>query len=179
MAADERNFRSYYYEKVGFRGVEEKKSLEILMKDKPLDVIKLKQFSLRFPVPAIHRNRVWKVLLGVYASQYNNTGLNLLFYNSLNAIAFKFIKQILTIAKYSFKCINSIFLIILHLGILPTYVDSHKWVWEQRQMQYNDLTHALEVMGHAETVASPSEKLLLVWLLENRSLHFNYKQQVT
>jgi hypothetical protein len=29
MATDERNFRSYYYEKVGFRGVEEKKTLEI------------------------------------------------------------------------------------------------------------------------------------------------------
>ena len=66
MATDERNFRSYYYEKVGFRGVEEKKSLEILLKDKPLDVIKLKQFCLRFPVPALHRNRTWKILLGIY-----------------------------------------------------------------------------------------------------------------
>lgn len=64
MATDERNFRSYYYEKMGFRGVEEKKSLEILLKDKPLDVIKLKQFCLRFPVPALHRNKVWKILLG-------------------------------------------------------------------------------------------------------------------
>lgn len=64
MATDERNFRSHYYEKVGFRGVEEKKSLEILLKDKPLDVIKLKQFCLRFPVPALHRNKVWKVLIG-------------------------------------------------------------------------------------------------------------------
>lgn len=34
MAEDpQRNFRSVYYEKVGFRGVEEKKSLEILLKD--------------------------------------------------------------------------------------------------------------------------------------------------
>lgn len=34
MADDsQRNFRSVYYEKVGFRGVEEKKSLEILLKD--------------------------------------------------------------------------------------------------------------------------------------------------
>ncbi|KAG2458118.1 SYC2L protein, partial [Polypterus senegalus] len=37
MAEDpQRNFRSIYYEKVGFRGVEEKKSLEILLKDDPL-----------------------------------------------------------------------------------------------------------------------------------------------
>ena len=72
MAGDERNFRSYYYEKVGFRGVEEKKSLEILLKDKPLDVMKLKQFCLRFPVPTTHRNRVWKVLLGKWLISLQN-----------------------------------------------------------------------------------------------------------
>nr|CAI5828651.1 unnamed protein product [Callosobruchus analis] len=65
MAADERNFRSLYYEKVGFRSVEEKKSLEILLKDKPLDCGKLKQFCLRFSVPATYRNLVWRILLGV------------------------------------------------------------------------------------------------------------------
>ncbi|XP_074660377.1 TBC1 domain family member 7-like [Tubulanus polymorphus] len=67
MAADvsERNFRSQYYEKVGFRGVEEKKSLEILLKEQPLDLTKLCQFSLRFPVPVVYRILAWKVLLGV------------------------------------------------------------------------------------------------------------------
>lgn len=65
MAADERNFRSSYYEKVGFRSVEEKKSLEILLKDKPLDKTKLRQFCLRFTVPGIYRNFVWRVLLDV------------------------------------------------------------------------------------------------------------------
>lgn len=37
----QRNFRSAYYEKVGFRGVEEKKSLEILLKDNPLGMLVL------------------------------------------------------------------------------------------------------------------------------------------
>lgn len=64
MAADERNFRQAYYEKVGFKSVEEKRSLEILLKDKHLDLSKLRQFCLRFGVPAAHRNLVWKVLLG-------------------------------------------------------------------------------------------------------------------
>lgn len=64
MATDERNFRSAYYEKVGFRSVEEKKSLEILLKDKPLDKSKLRQFCLRFSVPATYRNLLWKLLLG-------------------------------------------------------------------------------------------------------------------
>ncbi|XP_056337747.1 TBC1 domain family member 7 [Danio aesculapii] len=66
MADDpQRNFRSTYYEKVGFRGVEEKKSLEILLKDNPLDVEKLSTFSQRFPLPSMYRIHVWKVLLGI------------------------------------------------------------------------------------------------------------------
>lgn len=66
MAEDpQRNFRSTYYEKVGFRGVEEKKSLEILLKDNPLDVEKLSTFSQRFPLPSMYRLHVWKVLLGI------------------------------------------------------------------------------------------------------------------
>ncbi|XP_016108109.1 TBC1 domain family member 7 isoform X3 [Sinocyclocheilus grahami] len=66
MADDpQRNFRSAYYEKVGFRGVEEKKSLEILLKDNPLDVEKLSTFSQRFPLPSMYRIHVWKVLLGL------------------------------------------------------------------------------------------------------------------
>ncbi|XP_012345013.1 TBC1 domain family member 7 [Apis florea] len=62
---DERNFRSSYYEKVGFRSVEEKRSLEILLKERPFDKAKLKQFCLRFTVPAIYRNFLWKVLLDI------------------------------------------------------------------------------------------------------------------
>ncbi|KAK7873014.1 hypothetical protein R5R35_000314 [Gryllus longicercus] len=65
MASDDRNFRSSYYEKVGFRSVEEKKSLEILLKDKPIDVGKIRQFCLRFTVPGLYRNLVWKLLLCV------------------------------------------------------------------------------------------------------------------
>ena len=61
---EERNFRSYYYEKVGFRVVEEKKSLEILLKEKPIDKMKLTHFALRFPVPNIHRNALYCILLG-------------------------------------------------------------------------------------------------------------------
>lgn len=62
---DERNFRSAYYEKVGCKSVEERKSLEILLKEKILDRVKLKQFCLRYFVPVSFRNVVWKVSLGV------------------------------------------------------------------------------------------------------------------
>ncbi|KAM8967321.1 TBC1 domain family member 7-like [Pelodytes ibericus] len=61
----QRNFRSVYYEKVGFRGVEEKKSLEILLKDDRLDIEKLCTFCQRFPLPSMYRILVWKVLLGI------------------------------------------------------------------------------------------------------------------
>ncbi|XP_077450901.1 TBC1 domain family member 7 [Stigmatopora argus] len=78
MADDpQRNFRSAYYEKVGFRGVEEKKSLEILLKDNPLDLEKLSTFSQRFPLPSMYRVHVWKVLLGIlppHSDSYNLVG---------------------------------------------------------------------------------------------------------
>lgn len=54
-----------YYEKVGFRGVEEKKSLEILLKDDRWDIEKLCTFCQRFPLPSMYRILVWKVLLGI------------------------------------------------------------------------------------------------------------------
>lgn len=64
IMSDERNFRTYYYDKFGIGGVEEKKSLEILLKEKPISVEKLKQFCLRFAMPAMYRNYVWKLILG-------------------------------------------------------------------------------------------------------------------
>lgn len=74
MATDERNFRSIYYEKVGFKSVEEKKSLEMLLKEKSLDPGKLKQFCLRFTVPHGYRSLVWKLLLGVIPMQVDCHG---------------------------------------------------------------------------------------------------------
>lgn len=64
MTTDDRNFRSAYYERVGCRGVEERKSLDILLKEKPLNRSKLKQFCLSFTVPASYRNSLWNILLG-------------------------------------------------------------------------------------------------------------------
>lgn len=69
MATDERNFRSAYYEKVASRSVEEKKSLEIILKDKPLDRRKLQQYCLAFCVPIAYRNLLWKLLLGKLFTQ--------------------------------------------------------------------------------------------------------------
>ncbi|ELU09969.1 hypothetical protein CAPTEDRAFT_171622 [Capitella teleta] len=63
--ADVRNFRSSYLEKVGIKGIEEKKSLEIILKEQPIDLEKLSQFCLRFTIPSAYRNLVWKILLGV------------------------------------------------------------------------------------------------------------------
>ena len=44
----EKNFRSHYYEKVGFRGVEEKKSLDLLLGERPLDLDRIHNFCLRY-----------------------------------------------------------------------------------------------------------------------------------
>lgn len=72
MTTDDRNFRSAYYEKVGCRSVEEKKSLEILLKEKPLNRLKLKQFCLSYTVPAVYRNLLWNLLLGLYSMEKKN-----------------------------------------------------------------------------------------------------------
>ena len=61
---DGRNFRQTYYEKVGFKGVEEKRSLEMILNERPLDVNRLTQFTCRFNLPDVHRERVWLLLLG-------------------------------------------------------------------------------------------------------------------
>ena len=58
--------RSNYFEKLGVKGVEEKKSLEILLKEQSLDLEKLTQFCLKFPVPATYRIYLWKLLLGIF-----------------------------------------------------------------------------------------------------------------
>uniref|UniRef100_UPI00358F77C1 TBC1 domain family member 7-like n=1 Tax=Myxine glutinosa TaxID=7769 RepID=UPI00358F77C1 len=76
MAEDSvRNFRSHYYVKVGFRGVEEKRSLEVMLKEEPLDIDKLCMFTQRFPIPALYRVMVWKVLLGILPSYQSCHGV--------------------------------------------------------------------------------------------------------
>ena len=64
MAEVHRNFRSTYLEKVGIKGVEEKKTLDIILNDKHVDLLKLKQFCQKFPLPAAYRLYVWKIVLG-------------------------------------------------------------------------------------------------------------------
>ena len=43
---------------VGFRGVEEKKSLDLLLGEKPVDLARVQNFCLRFPLPSIYRIQV-------------------------------------------------------------------------------------------------------------------------
>ena len=43
---------------VGFRGVEEKKSLDLLLGEKPVDLARIQNFCLRFPLPSIYRIQV-------------------------------------------------------------------------------------------------------------------------
>lgn len=62
---DEKNFRSQFYKKVGLREVEEKRALEALLKEQPLDLERLTNFCWRSSVPAAHRHLVWKLLLQV------------------------------------------------------------------------------------------------------------------
>ena len=57
------NFRYGYYEKVGFGGIEEKKSLEILLRDKPTDLARLSTLTSRYSLSPNQRKQVWQILL--------------------------------------------------------------------------------------------------------------------
>jgi len=50
---------------MGFRGVKEKKSLDLLLGEKPVDLARIQNFCLRFPLPSIYRTQVWKLCLGI------------------------------------------------------------------------------------------------------------------
>lgn len=59
------NFRSAYYQKIGFHGVEVKASLDEILDRDPIDVDRLAVFCLQYGTPAADRLVVWKLLLGV------------------------------------------------------------------------------------------------------------------
>ena len=65
LGKDDRNFRSHYYEKVGFRGVDERKTLEVLWNEDPLNLEKFSSFTLKYSLPTCDRLSVWKVILGI------------------------------------------------------------------------------------------------------------------
>ncbi|XP_066919765.1 TBC1 domain family member 7-like [Clytia hemisphaerica] len=59
------NFRMLYYDTLGLKNVDQKKTLELLLSENPLSTDKLKHFSHKFTLPAIYRSLVWKVQLGI------------------------------------------------------------------------------------------------------------------
>lgn len=59
------NFRTAYYQKIGFHGVEVKASLDEILDRDPIDVDRLAVFCLQYGTPAADRLVVWKLLLGV------------------------------------------------------------------------------------------------------------------
>eukprot|EP00054_Salpingoeca_dolichothecata_P024251 m.164726 g.164726 ORF g.164726 m.164726 type:complete len:242 (-) comp24954_c0_seq5:47-772(-) len=60
------NFRKSYYSKIGFHGVEIKKTIETLLEGDLVDVEILARCCLEFELPETSRLEVWKYLLGVY-----------------------------------------------------------------------------------------------------------------
>jgi len=59
------NFRMLYYDTLGLKNVDQKKTLELLLGENPLSQDKLSSFSHQFILPAIYRSLVWKVLLDI------------------------------------------------------------------------------------------------------------------
>lgn len=146
MSLDERNFRSAYYEKVGFRNVEEKKSLEILLKDKHLDRAKLKQFCLRFSLPDGYRNLLWKLLLGIYyiVVRYRMcASFKILSYTGVVPVA------------------------------VPLHAECHTFIMEQRRQEYRDLLHALQIMRKIDSNTPKCQVFYTIWLLHTGNLRYD------
>ncbi|SPP82702.1 blast:Unconventional myosin-Ib [Drosophila guanche] len=73
MNADERNFRSSYYEKCLINSVEENKSLNKLLEDDIRNLNKLKQFCMNYTVPNVHRNYLWSLVMGILPLHKSST----------------------------------------------------------------------------------------------------------
>lgn len=66
MSSESRNFRLGYYDKVGFQAIDEKRSFEVLIREKPPDLmIRLANFTSRFKLSSVFRRQVWMLLLKV------------------------------------------------------------------------------------------------------------------
>lgn len=59
------NFRADYLAALGFAGAPLQTSLEKVLLDKYVDVVKLKKICTKFEVPTHYKSTVWKILLGV------------------------------------------------------------------------------------------------------------------
>ncbi len=71
-AQDDKNFRSHYYERVGFRGVDERKTVDALLAEDPVSVPRCSAFALKCAVPADRRTRLWAAVLGVASAHAGN-----------------------------------------------------------------------------------------------------------
>ncbi|CAL1674274.1 unnamed protein product [Lasius platythorax] len=161
MMTDERNFRSSYYEKVGFRSVEEKKSLEILLKERPFDKTKLKQFCLRFTVPVMYRNFLWKVLLDVipiYVESHE-------FIMAQRTAEFQDLQRALKIAKI-IDDYTKPHLVFLAMWLLRTRKAKVDITAQLESPLYRAMSKMAETLWHVIDIESEQEKLVdIYWIL--------------
>ena len=81
--SDQRNFRSQYYGKINL-GVDERKTLEVLLNEDPINLNKLKNFALQFSIPSFDRIVVWKYMLGknYYCKNWRREIARIVFYGA-------------------------------------------------------------------------------------------------
>ena len=61
---EDKDFRSHYYERVGFRGVDERKMLDSLLREDPVSLNRCAAFALKCTVPSDRRRALWEAVLG-------------------------------------------------------------------------------------------------------------------
>lgn len=63
-------------------------------------------------------------------------------------------------------------------GVVPVYVDCHKFIMEQRKQEFTDLLHTLQVIRVVDVHTPKPQMLLAVWLLQKGNLNCNVNLQM-
>ena len=71
MGESVNKFRNLYLQKVGIKGIEEKKNLEIILGDEIIDINKLINICAKCTLPMTYRSYIWKIILGIFKKLKN------------------------------------------------------------------------------------------------------------
>ncbi|KAK4298486.1 hypothetical protein Pmani_018160 [Petrolisthes manimaculis] len=150
--AEERNFRVQFYEKVGLRELEERRALEALLREEPVDGRRLSVWCRRCVVPWGWRSLVWRLLLAVTprhpeAQQYVR------------------LQQTLTYQEL-WRTVKS-----LRLHHPPPHVPAHL-------LHYSDHPRTNGVGDHYASDNPQPHHYVLMWLVSEAKLLHNTRQQL-
>ena len=184
---EDRNFRSHYYEKVGFRGMDERKTLDLILKDDPISLEKCVNFALRCTIPTSDRYMRWNFR---YYSPWKIRALMVLG-SWFSRIIYKWkckkdISQAPNLSKSpeSIICYYFTFWFIrqfvwkLLLGEEATYPNNRKDFNRWKERTYRDCKRLLKSSARIDDSWTLDKTLTIMWLLFDANLNLDFNSQV-